>query len=183
MKPLLLMCVLLGLSTANAQERAMTPEWDIRAVLKEISAHAGRLVPLLDKTDPAAWTDRDASQTYSAQWKSCRTQAQALSSDALDLVRNPEQVTVALKVFFRMQSLEFSLNSFGLGVRKYQNPALADLLAGVAAENGANRERFQKYIVELAGQREQEYKIMDHEAQRCREFLSHQPAPKKSGRK
>jgi len=185
MKPYLLIAVLLGLSTANAQERGLTPEWDIRAVLKEISAHAGRLVPVLEKCDPARWTEKDASESYLPQWRSCKAQAQALSGDALELTRNPERLPVALKVFFRMQSLEFSINSLGIGIRKYQNPAMADMLASVAGENGANRERFQQYIVELAGQREEEYKIMDHEAQRCRDFLARQPAPapKKPGRK
>ena len=169
---------------ARAQDGAFTPEWDIRAVLKEIAAHAGRLVPVLDQVNPSGWVDKGAPETYVAQWKSARAQAVALGGDALELSKDPEKLPAALKTFFRMQSLEFMLNSLGDGIRKYQNPAVAELLAGVVAENGANRERFQRYIVELASQREQEYQIMDHEAQRCRGMLSREtPASKPPVRK
>lgn len=170
---------------ANAQEAGFTPEWDIRAVLKEISAHSKRLVPVLDKVNPAAWTAKGASEGYLAQWKSTRAQADALSGDALELSANPEKLPAALKTFFRMQSIEFSVASLAEGVRKYQNPAMAELLTSLAGENGANRERFQRYIVDLAAQREQEYQIMDHEAQRCRGILLREspPVKKSNGKK
>lgn len=183
MKRLLLWCVLAPLLLAQGQQNGLTPEWDIRAVLKEIAAHAGRLLPVLDQAAPEQWVAKGAAETYVAQWKSSKAQAQALSGDALELAKNPEKLSAALQVFFRMQSLEFNLNSLASGIRRYQNPAVADLLAGVAAENGANRERFQRYIVDLAAQREQEYQIMDHEAQRCRESLAKQPPPKPASKR
>ena len=156
----------------------------MRAVLKEIAAHSKRLAPVLDKVNPAAWTVKGAPDAYLAQWKSTRAQAEALTGDALELSADPEKLPAALKTFFRMQSIEFSVASLAEGVRRYQNPALAELLISVAGENGANRERFQRYIVDLAARREQEYQIMDYEAQRCRGMLMRQPpAAKKSGKK
>ena len=152
-------------------------------MLKEIAAHAGRLVTVLDKADPAGWVQQEAAEAYVAQWKSARAQSQALAGDASELARDPEKLPAALKTFFRMQSLEFMLGSLGEGIRRYQGPPVADALAGVAAENGANRERFQRYIVELAAQREQEYQIMDHEAQRCRALLSQEAPARKAPRK
>lgn len=175
--------LLLACAQAQAQDQGTAEPWDIRAVLTEISAHAGRLVPLLDKVDPASWSDQGAPEGYQKQWKSARDQAQALSSEAAAMVRNPDKLSEALKVFFRMQALEFTINSLSDGVRKYQNPALGDLVESTAAENGANRERFQQFIVELAAIREQEYEVMDHEAQRCRALLSRQPPAKKAVRK
>ena len=169
---------------ANAQDAGFTPEWDMRPVLKEIAAHSKRLVPVLDKVNPSAWTVKGAPEAYLAQWKSTRAQAEALAGDALELSADPEKLSGALKTFFRMQSIEFSVASLADGVRKYQNPAMAELLISVAGENGANRERFQRYIVDLAAHREQEYQIMDYEAQRCRGMLLKQPpAAKKSGKK
>jgi hypothetical protein len=44
----------------------MTPEWDMRVVLKEIAAHSKRLLPVLDKVNPAAWTVKDAPDAYLA---------------------------------------------------------------------------------------------------------------------
>ncbi len=164
---------------ANAQNAGITPEWDMRAVLKEIAAHSKRLLPVLDQVNPSAWKVKGAPDAYQAQWKSTRAQAEALAGDALELAANPEKLSAALKTFFRMQSIEFSIASLAEGVRRYQNPAMGELLISLAGENGANRERFQRYIVELAAQREQEYQIMDYEAQRCRGILLRQPPPAK----
>ena len=69
------------------------------------------------------------------------------------------------------------LNSLEEGVRKYQSPAEASALASLEAENGANRDRFQKYIVNLAAEREQDLAVMDREAQRCRGILTQTPRP------
>lgn len=169
---LLLTCVQ-AQTPASAPQTAM--DWDVRAVLKEISAHAGRLVPLLDQVDPAAWQAKGAPDAYVGQKKSARAQAQALAAEAAALMRNPEKLSEAMKVFFRIQSLEYMMNSLADGMRRYQNPAIGDLLISVSSENGANRERFQQFIVELTARREQEYEIMDYEAQRCRSALTREP--------
>lgn len=180
--------LLLGMSLAlcafGQNEAGLTPEWDMRPVLKEIAAHAKRLVAALDKIDPGAWVEKGAPEAYKSQWKSTRAQAGALAGDATELSTNPERLSLALQTFFRMQSIEFTAASLAEGVRRYQNPALAEMLIGLVGENGGNRERFQRYIVDLAAQREQEYQIMDYEAQRCRGMLAKQPpAAKKSGKK
>jgi len=44
-------------------------------------------------------------------------------------------------------------------------------------ETLASRDRLRHYVVELAAIKEQEFAIMDQEAQRCRAMLSRQPAP------
>jgi hypothetical protein len=153
----------------------LLPDWDIRAVLEEMSAHAARLLPVLAQVDAQSWVAKGASETYVAQLKSSREQAQALSDGAKALARNPEKLSACLELYFRLAGLEDMLNSLGDGIRRYQEPALAQTLAGLSAENGANRNRFQVYIVNLADQREQECAIMDREAQRCRASIATQP--------
>jgi hypothetical protein len=178
MKPVfrILMPLLVALpGIADAQE------WDIRVVLKEISAHAGRLGQFLEKTDPTGWVEKGVPDTYVAQWKSLTGQARGLSVETLELAGNPERLAPALKTFFRMQSLEFMLGSFAEGVRRYQDAGQANALIALGAENGVNRERLQSYIVDLASEREKEYEIMDREAQRCRGMLVRQPPAAKSG--
>jgi hypothetical protein len=69
------------------------------------------------------------------------------------------------------------------GIRQYQDPQLAQQLAAVNAENGANRERFRGYIVSLAAEREHQFEVMDREAQRCRSTLMPTIPPNPSGRK
>ena len=71
--------------------------------------------------------------------------------------------------------METVLASFSEGLRKYSNPPMADLLNSAVAENAINKDRLQQYIMELAIARDQEFRVADQEAQRCRQTLSRQP--------
>ena len=169
---------------APQQPAGLEPDWDIGVILQEMSAHAGRLLPVLDQIDVKAWFEKGASETYAAQLQSSKDQAKAFADGARDLARNPEKLSASLELLFRVQGLETMLGSLEEGVRKYQDPAVAQKLASLEAENGANRDRFQKYIVNLAAEREQQFQVMDREAQRCRGILTTQPAATpNSGRK
>jgi hypothetical protein len=169
---------------AHQQPAGLEPDWDISVILQEMSTHAGRLLPVLDQIDVQAWVEKGASDTYAAQLQSSKDQAQAFADGARDLARNPEKLSASLELLFRVQGLETMLGSLEEGTRKYQDPAVAQKLASLEAENGANRDRFQKYIVNLAAEREQQFLVMDREAQRCRGILTAQPAASpNSGRK
>jgi hypothetical protein len=140
---------------------------------------------VLDQIDVRAWLQKGAPDTYAAQLQSSKDQARAFAGGARDLARNPEKLSVSLELLFRIQGLETMLGSLEQGIRKYQDPAVAQTLAALEAENGANRDRFQRYIVNLASEREQQFQVMDREAQRCRGILTVQPAAssRDSGRK
>src|SRR5579883_2894924 len=125
------------------------------------------------------------AQGVSADWDVSKSVA-ALSAQAARLKPILDQLTPqewvakgAPQTYVRLQSLENRLHSLADGVRKYQNPAVGDLLLGVLAENSSNRDNLRQYITDLAAQKEQEFQIVDKEAQRCRGILSRQPPPKK----
>jgi hypothetical protein len=168
-----------------AQDQAgLQPDWDIGVIVGEMSAHATRLLPTLDKVNARAWVAKGASETYAAQLQSTKDQIRGIVRDAEALKRNPEKLSQCLEFYFRIEGMEAMINSLVDGTRKYQDAALATQLASQSAENGANRIRFQAYIVSLASQREQECAVMDQEAQRCRSIVATQPPPKPAqGRK
>jgi len=169
-----ILLVLLGAATVQAQ----TPATDLRPILDNISAQAKRLIPILEQIDPNVWvTAKGAPDQYVHQWHSSQDQLKALLSDTANAGKDPEKLSVALQTYFRVQAIQTMLQSLVEGIRRYQNSALADLLAGVAAEGSSDRERFQQYIVNLATEREEMFGIMDHEAQRCRSVLSNQGVP------
>jgi hypothetical protein len=170
---------------APAQPAAgLETEWDVSVVLGEMGAHAGRLLAALDRANAKAWVEKGASETYVEQLDSCKRQAKAFEDGAKALASDPERLADALQLLFRIEGVDTMLGSLEEGIRKYQSPADAQALAALAAENGANLGRFQKYIVDLAAEREQRFQVMDREAQRCRGFLADQPsAPSTSGRK
>jgi hypothetical protein len=173
---------LLGAQTpaAGPAPNGLTPDWDMGAILREMSTHAKRLGPLLERVDAKAWVEKGASETYATQLQSAKDQARTMALDAQTLSQNPEKLSAGLELYFRIEALDRIIANLVDGLRKYQDRGLADDLASLAAENGANRGRFQAYIVNLATEREQECAVADREAQRCRGMVATQPPPASS---
>ena len=158
------------------QPAGMLNPWEIAPVLEEISGHGARLAEALGRINVRPWIDRGASETYFELWESATEQAKALTDTAGALARNPERLSAGLDVLFRIQALETMVGSLEQGMRKYQTPAAAAALAALAAQNGANRSRLERYLVNLAAEQEQQLQVMDSEAQRCRASLT-APSP------
>jgi hypothetical protein len=165
-----------GSVSIQAQQAGIQTEWDIHKTLDAIALHADRLAPFVDQIHPENWMAAGAPEAYVAQAKTCRSETRAVAASARNLGRNPEKLTAALELLFRIRGLETMLGSLGEGLRKYQNPPMADMLTSAVAENAVNRDRLQQYILELAAEREQECRVADQEAQRCRQSLSQQPS-------
>lgn len=152
--------------------------WDISQTVAALGAHTSRLKPLLDQVTPREWVKKGAPEAYVAQWQSAQQELADVARIAQSLEKQPERLTVALDTYFRLQSLETRVNSLVDGVRRYQNPAVGDLLVSVLGESASNREKLRGYISDLAAQKEQEFSIVDKEAQRCRTNLNRQSAPR-----
>jgi hypothetical protein len=163
-----------------AQEPAgLETKWEIAPVLQQVAAHAEQLSPVLDKIHAQAWVEKGASDTYVAQLQSSKEQAVTLAAEAKALAGNPERLSGLLQVMFRLQGLDSMLASLGEGMRRYQGAAAAQGLASAVGKYGATREKLQRYIVNLAAEQEQDLKVMDQEAQRCRGILTQAPATRK----
>lgn len=184
MRLTLLFCAAAALVHAQTSGSAagLTPPWDVAVILNEIGANAGRLLPALDQLDTKAWVAKGASDTYTAQWQSCRDQARALADGAKALAGNPERLAPSLELYFRTEGLDQMLTSLEDAARKYQGSPAAEAVASTWAEGSVNRGRFRTYIVDLAADRERQYEMMDKEAQRCRNSLF-APVPSAAGRK
>lgn len=163
----------------TAQPSGVSSEWDIRKMLESLDLEAQHLKPVIDQVKPESWVAKGASGTYIAQWKNAQTEVRYLLSSSEALSRQPERLTLVLDTYFRMQAMESTVGSVVEGVRKYQNPALANLMQGVLGENNANRDRMRQYVQDLAAQKEQELQVANREAQRCRDTLVRQPASRK----
>jgi uncharacterized membrane protein len=161
-----------------AKDQGVASEWDARKLIDALSAQAQHLKPIVDQVQPAAWVSKGASETYLAQWNTAQAQLKYLISSSEAFSRQPERLPLGLDTYFRMQAVESTLGSLTEGVRKYQNPALASLMQSAIAENSINRDRLRQYLQDLATQKEEEFRVADREAQRCRAALLQQPAPK-----
>lgn len=150
--------------------------WDVSQAAQDLSAQAQRLKPLLDQLTPQQWQAKGAPAAYVAQWHNAQEELGYMLRASAALSRQPDKLTVALETYFRLQSVESQVTSLVEGVRRYQNPAVGDLIVSVMGANSANRDQLRQYITDLAQTREQEFQIADKEAQRCRGMLMRQPA-------
>ena len=166
----------------EAQDAGLPPEWEVRKQLDELLAQTKRFDPVLDQLQPETWVANGAPEAYVTQFKSLRDEVKYLSQVAATLSRQPEKMSAAFDAYQRMQLIESRLQSLAEGIRRYQNPAVADLLLGLVNETNGSRERLRQYVFELIVQREKERDVLEKEAQRCRANVSQKiatPAPPK----
>ena len=167
---LLLACALFSLS-AMGQEAV----WDNSPHAADLAAQAARLKPLLDQLKPEEWVSKGAPPTYVTQLRSAQLELAGLTAAATQLDKQPQKLTVALDTYFRLQSLEWRFESLIDAVRRYQNPAVGDLMLSVLRGNSANRDSLREYITDLATRKEQEFTVVNQDAQSCRTQLSQIP--------
>jgi hypothetical protein len=178
MKPipaLLILTFTLSAQDKTDSSAGIAAEWDIRKNTAELAAQVKRIPEVLDQAKPKDWVAKGAPDAYVRQLESAKNELQYVIASTDKLVRDPERLTTALDVLFRLQSMETLLNSLRDGIRKYQNPRVADLLNGVLTDNSNNRAKLQQHVMDLAATREDELAVMDKEAQRCRSELTKQP--------
>jgi hypothetical protein len=176
--PLLPVSFLIPMQAAFAQASVSAP-WDIKETIVALSEQTARLKPVLDQLTPDEWVPKGAPVAYVAQWRSAQRELSDVDQASAVLQKQPEKLSAALNVYFRIQTLEARLTSLVDGVRTYQNPAVGDLIVGIVGENSGNRDKLRQYIADLADQKEQEFAIADKEAQRCRVQLNRQSGPAK----
>jgi hypothetical protein len=165
--------------TGSAQSAGVLAEWDARKMIDAVTTQAQHLKPVIQQVKPDDFLQRGAPAAYVEQLRVAQKELGYFLSAAETLSKQPDRLTLALDAYFRMLTLESTVGSVIEGVRKYQNPALAELLQNAVNENTTNRDKLRQYIQDLAAEKEQELRVADQEAQRCRTSILKQPAPGK----
>jgi hypothetical protein len=172
--------VCVWLPAAGAQPAGLPPEWEVKANLAALAQQIDGLKTLLDSVKPDQWTTQGAPEAYQAQWKSLVDEIGYVGRTSVELSADPERLSLALEMYFRVQSVDQMAESLNEGIRKYQSPELAALVRERLSGTSAAREKMRQYIVLLAAVNEDQFKVVSEEAQRCRGKLSRQ-APARGG--
>ncbi len=152
--------------------------WDVRKTIADLQRDALQLQPLLAQINPQTWVDKKgAPTTYILQWQSAQQQLNDLITTSKLFAQRPESLSQALDIYFRLESLETGERSLTEGVQHYDTRQLADKLNALISQNFTNREHLREYLRELATSTEENFRIADQEAQRCRGMLSQQGLP------
>jgi len=156
--------------------------WDAASQVRALAQRAKGLEPVLAEVKPEAWIAKGAPEAYVRQLQSTQLEMRNLVASADRFARRPEQLSAALDTYFLMQDMEQLANSLAEGVRKYQSGELADQLVQALVANGLDREQLRSYILDLARMSEQEFQVVNEEAQRCRATISRQSDPPRRSR-
>jgi hypothetical protein len=176
MKSLLLFSPLLSISLWAQAPTGVAASWDVSRSVGELAAQVAQLKPLVGRLTPQNWVQKGAPEAYVAQWQGAQQELGYLDQTTKTLEKQPEKLTAALDVYFRLQGVEWRLQSLVEGARKYQNPAAGDQLAEALGANATKRDQLRQYITDLATQNEQEFAVVEREAQRCRDDQNRQSA-------
>jgi hypothetical protein len=156
-----------------------TAAWEDSPRAAELAQNAARLQPLLNDLKPDQWIAKGAPDAYMRQWETAREELNALAAAAKKLDAQPGKLTLALDTYFRMQNVEWRVESLIDAVRTYHNPAVGDLIESVLRSNSPHRDSLRAYIMDLAERKEEEFTIANNDAQSCRVELAQIPASAK----
>jgi len=151
-----------------AQSPGIPPDWDLKPRAEKIGPEVARLRPLFEQLQPEKWTAAGASATYEKQYKDCVAGIGFVQSTAARLAEQPTKLTLAVETLMRLETLLQYSTSVSGAVRRYQNPAVADLLDSEIEAAGASRDWLRQHVSELAAVREKELETAEQEAQKCR---------------
>lgn len=132
---------------------------------------------MVARLSPQQWYDqKGAPSTYVVQWTTAQRQVNDVVIASQLLSQNTESLSLAVDDYFRLEALETTARSLGEGAQKYGDRSGADKLSELIAREFSDRERFRDYIRDLATSKEQDFKVADQEAQRCRGMISKEPS-------
>ena len=151
--------------------------WDVRANVASLVADVQKVEPLLRRVDAPHWVTRGAPEAYVRQHAAAQAAVQQLVSATERLAHDPEKLPGAVDVYFELERMELLMNSLRDGVRKWQSDDLANMFTQVMGTNILHRDRLRQHIRDLSVARENEFKIANEEAQRCRGMLTRQTPP------
>lgn len=164
-------------SPTQAQPEGIAAAWDVKSKMAAMADDVGRIEDLLRRVRPNEWIQKGAPDAYLRQLESSQVSMQLLIAATQKLAKEPEKLSAALDALFRMDSMDLLLQSLQAGVRRYQGPSLADDIVRFMGDNARHRDMLRQHSVELAAAKENELKLIDGEAQRCRTELSRKNEP------
>jgi hypothetical protein len=153
---------------AAAQEEGMLPRWEVVEIAKGVEQHAQSVRQILEQVRPKEWIQDGAPSAYGDQHETLSSDIANLQLSAEALERTPNRLSVVVDTFLWLDRSQSMLRSISAGVRKYQNPAVADLLDTAGGINAGAIEKLKGYMRDLAASSEEEMEIAHEEAQRCR---------------
>jgi hypothetical protein len=169
--------------SGESQNAGLETPWTVRKTIADVLNQADKLRPLFTQLDPQQWSEKKgAPDLYIVQRTTAQRQLNDLTVATNLFSQKVESLPVGLDLYFRLEALDVTARSLEQGARAYADRATADKLAQLIAADFTSREQLQVYLRDLATTAEENFKIADEEAQRCRGTISREaPAASSKG--
>ncbi|HSU32255.1 MAG TPA: hypothetical protein VLJ11_13575 [Bryobacteraceae bacterium] len=169
--------------STQAQDAGLETPWTVRKTIAGVLSQTDKLRPLFAQLDPQQWSDKKgAPGLYVAQRSTAQRQLNDLTVATNLFSQKVESLSLGLDLYFRLEALDVTARSLQEGAKAYADRATADKLAQLIAADFTSREQLQNYLRDLATSEEENFKIADEEAQRCRGTISREaPAASSKG--
>ncbi len=151
----------------------MMPRWEVVELAENLSKRVGEVEQVLAGVDPSKW--EGAGAAYDGQLDQLSQDLKYLRGSSEEMARRPEKLSTVIDTFLWLDRLSSMMGSMTQGVRRYQSPALADLLESARGNYAGDGERLKLYMRQLAVSSEEAMEIANQEAQRCRSELMSKP--------
>jgi hypothetical protein len=151
--------------------------WGVRKILDDLVADNEKLRSVFGALNPQDWySKKGAPSAYIQQLQMAQRQLSDVVISSKLLAQRTESLPLALDNYFRLEALAVTARSLGEGASRYGDRRTADQLNALIARSFTTREHFRDYIQDLSKTQEQNFRVADEEAQRCRGMISRQPA-------
>lgn len=147
-------------------------EWESKKTIVNLEESMSTVLRSMNALDRESWKQSPAAQSYLQQFESAKGQIESLQQGARELQQRPEELGVALEIFFRLESVDFLLQTVREAAQKFNSSEQADQLAQSIAKSEAERDAFRAYLLDLAKDKDARYRVLEGEAQRCRENVN-----------
>ncbi len=172
--------------STGASDSGLETPWDVRKTIADVLKQADQLRPVLLGLDPQQWSaQKGAPDAYIVQRSAAERQLNDLTIATKLFSGRPESLSLGLDLYFRLEALDTTARSLDEGAKEYANRATADKLAQLIAADFNSRQQLRSDLRDLAKSQEEDFKIADEEAQRCRGTISREApaAPSKRTKK
>ena len=169
-----------GQAVPQVKQAGVQTPWDARVIINRLIEENENFAPVFESIHPQDWVAKGASGTYIQQLQQAQQQTRDIVVTSKMLAAKTDQLSLALDDYFRLEALDSTARSLEEGVRRYADRSAADKLSALIAHNFSAREQFRDYLSSLATSQEENFKVADHEAQRCRAMISREPVPAKT---
>jgi hypothetical protein len=175
-----LLAAALAASVQAQQIAGVENNYDARKIIEAVIKSDQDLRPILSSLNTREWYEsKGAPSTYNLQWQSAQNELHYVETAGNSVLQHVDSLPSLLDLYFRMEALELTARSLAEGARQYAPRDQAQTLDAWVGQGFEARRRMREYMQDVATEVEQNFKIADEEAQRCRAAITKVPPTKR----